>query len=243
MNRRNIGIGMIALAAGALSASSLLARQGGAEGMRDPADIGYSVGWDMATQAMAGLQADGIEVDRDALARGFAAALAGEQPELSELEMQAVLRNLEREVAAAVAAERMASDPVFRALAQENTRRSNEYLERFAAGRGTQTLGGSGVHYRVIRSGDGPSPTPGSTIVVNYEIETMMGVQIGEGEGAEALLDGLIEGGRAVMQQMKVGDRWLIALPPELAYGLGGRAPDLGPNEAVTIDVELVDVR
>ncbi|MFY7876166.1 MAG: FKBP-type peptidyl-prolyl cis-trans isomerase, partial [Pirellula sp.] len=43
-------------------------------------------------------------------------------------------------------------------------------------------------------------------------------------------------------QRMKVGDKWVITLPPNLAYGEGGADPDIGPNEVLIFEIELLDV-
>jgi FKBP-type peptidyl-prolyl cis-trans isomerase len=43
---------------------------------------------------------------------------------------------------------------------------------------------------------------------------------------------------------MKVGDKWLVTIPPELGYGeQGGPGGAIGPNEALVFELELVDVK
>ena len=42
---------------------------------------------------------------------------------------------------------------------------------------------------------------------------------------------------------MRVGARWQIVVPPELAHGAGGRMPKIGPNESVVAIVELVAIK
>jgi FKBP-type peptidyl-prolyl cis-trans isomerase FklB len=42
---------------------------------------------------------------------------------------------------------------------------------------------------------------------------------------------------------MKQGDRWYVAIPASLAFGAAGHAPNVGPNEALVVDVELVEVK
>ena len=52
-----------------------------------------------------------------------------------------------------------------------------------------------------------------------------------------------LEAGARVLPRMKVGSRWLTAIPPDLAYGPGGRYPVIGPNETILVEVELVEIK
>ena len=41
---------------------------------------------------------------------------------------------------------------------------------------------------------------------------------------------------------MKVGDKWMIYIPSDLAYGTEGRPGAIGPNEVLVFEVELLDI-
>ena len=42
---------------------------------------------------------------------------------------------------------------------------------------------------------------------------------------------------------MKEGDKWKIVLPPSLAYGEQGAGGDIGPNQVLIFEIELLDVK
>jgi len=52
-----------------------------------------------------------------------------------------------------------------------------------------------------------------------------------------------VPGAQAVLRKMRVGDRWYVAIPPEQAFGSRGLQPNIGPNEAVIVDVEVLEVK
>ena len=56
---------------------------------------------------------------------------------------------------------------------------------------------------------------------------------------------GLIKGVEQALPEMKLGDRWVLTIPGELAFGKKGRPPSAGkprvpPDATVTFDVEIV---
>lgn len=106
----------------------------------------------------------------------------------------------------------------------------------------------SGLEYVVIESGDaaGISPEPSDRVVVFYEGRLDDGgetfdsaFQRGEPEIFPA--GGLVPGFVEALSLMKPGDRWLVHIPSDLAYGPGGRGP-IPPNSALNFEIELVEV-
>ncbi len=136
----------------------------------------------------------------------------------------------------------MASDPVFRALADANLRKSRALHEEFGRKNGVTTLP-DGVQYEVIVSGSGGRVAPDGTVVVAFKGKLLDGYVFGEAEQKEILVSSLLSGGRSVVERMRVGDRWKVAIPPDQAFGIGGRTPDIGPNETLVIDVTLLEIK
>ncbi|MHC4948024.1 MAG: FKBP-type peptidyl-prolyl cis-trans isomerase N-terminal domain-containing protein [Planctomycetota bacterium] len=208
----------------------------------EPQQAGYAIGHDLGKQSLTRLADDEVVFDRDMLVRGFADAIAEAEPLLAPEIMEDVLVRLEREVGTRLAEARMETDPVFRALVEENRRRSQAYHEQFGQRDDVTTLP-NGVQYRVIAEGDGERAGPDSTVVVRFRGTLVDGYVFGEADAKELRVAGLLPGGRSAVTRMRVGDRWQLAVPPVLAFGIGGRAPDVGPNETLLIDVTLLEVR
>jgi FKBP-type peptidyl-prolyl cis-trans isomerase FklB len=207
-----------------------------------PARRAYSIGHDLGAQAVRQLEADGVAVDPAELLRGFSDAVSGIDPAIAAPEMQAIRARLEREVATRLATERLETDPVFRALAVYNRQRSIAFHEENGAREGVETAP-NGLQLEVLAPGAGPTPDDRDTVVVSFTASLMDGAIIASGANEEVKLDGVIEGARLALTRMRPGARWRIALPPDLAYGIGGRAPDIGPNESIVIDATLHSIR
>lgn len=207
-----------------------------------PADsVSYAIGYDTARNAVEILKADRVDFDAESLILGFADAVRGNQAALADVDMHAALTRLEREVATRVAQERLGVDPVFRALAEHNARQSTEMLTRLSQREGAQQIDG-GIWYVVLQEGSGGTPKEHDVVRITFTVRTAEGVVAAEGVGKEFRLSGMIEGGKRTLMRMKPGARWLVGVPADLAFGIGGIPPEIGPNQAVLIDCTLEGV-
>jgi len=55
-------------------------------------------------------------------------------------------------------------------------------------------------------------------------------------------VNSVIEGWQEVLPLMREGAMWQVFLPPELAFGVRGDPPIIGPNEALQFDIRLVKI-
>ncbi len=60
-------------------------------------------------------------------------------------------------------------------------------------------------------------------------------------EPAEFAVNRVIPAWTEALQQMKVGSKWQLFAPPDLAYGENG-FQDIPPNKTLIFEVELLDI-
>jgi FKBP-type peptidyl-prolyl cis-trans isomerase FklB len=172
---------------------------------------------------------DSLELDVDSLAAGLRDGLSGAEPQFpAEL--------------CDVALQRMYMQQ------QENYRQRNaDFLAQNAKAEGVVTLP-SGLQYKILAEGTGASPMPTSTVSVNYVgsfIDGDVFDQSQPGEPAQFKLDaepGVIDGWKEALLLMKVGDKWQLFLPSELAYGEFGSGDAIPPHAALIFEVELLGI-
>ncbi|GHV26235.1 peptidylprolyl isomerase [Spirochaetia bacterium] len=113
----------------------------------------------------------------------------------------------------------------------------------------TASVTPSGIYYVIQKEGTGVKAAPGKTVSVNYKGMFLSGevfdnsdlhgpleFQIGSGQ--------IIQGFDETVLDMKQGEKRLIVLPPELAYGERGAGNGAIPgNSFLVFEMELVGIR
>lgn len=104
----------------------------------------------------------------------------------------------------------------------------------------------SGLQYEILTEGTGPIPKENDTVTVHYHGTTLDGTvfdsSVDRGEPVSFPVNGVILGWQEALQLMPVGSKWRIYIPSELAYGERGAGRDIGPNETLIFDVELLSI-
>jgi FKBP-type peptidyl-prolyl cis-trans isomerase FklB len=231
------------LVSGAAAADQPVAKDQKAPALRDqkasvPKDqkakdgyaIGYQIGEDFKRYKLA--------LDPDMIARGVRDALTKRKPLMSPEERRAALEDLERRI-------RVAQQQVLQEKAAQNLAASEKFLAENSTKEGVQTLP-SGLQYRVIQEGSGPTPKPTETVTVNYRGTLIDGSEFDSsyrrGRPATLPVEGLIPGWTEALQLMKTGSKWEIFIPPQLAYGEQSPGPLIGPNSTLIFEVELISI-
>lgn len=106
----------------------------------------------------------------------------------------------------------------------------------------------SGLRYKVLASGpaSGQRPTIYDTVVVHYRGTLVDGTvfdsSYDRGQPASFGVSQVIPGWTQALQMMRPGDKWLIQIPFNLAYGSRGSPPKIPPFADLIFQVELLNV-
>ena len=208
----------------------LLALSCGGALAADPAPLSLSERYSYAMGVRLGqaLQSQGVRtIDSQALAAAIDDVISGRTPRMSNEEMVAVVRE-----------ERAARE-------QANLQAGRDYLAQFARQPGVMELPG-GIRYRILANGDGERPSTDDTVRVHYHGTRIDGAvfdsSVARDQPAEFPLGGVIPGFRDAISAMRVGDHWQVVIPSELAYGERGAGGDIGPNETLTFEIQLLAI-
>jgi FKBP-type peptidyl-prolyl cis-trans isomerase FklB len=224
---------LIALTGAMLSSHSVLAQEnlpaaGEAAALAKPAEspatvYSYAIGKEIGTS----FGSDGIELDLESLVAGIKDAMTKQKPKYDDAQCSQALMQLSEARAGAV-------------MTQQK-----KFLEENKKAEGVTTLP-SGLQYKVIKAGTGATPTAADTVRTHYEGKLIDGTifdsSIKRNEPAEFPVEGVIPGWTEALQKMKVGDKWQLVIPSELAYGEAGAGGVIPPHATLIFDIELLDI-
>ncbi len=193
--------------------------------------IGMSIGKTLKNQS--------VDVNPDALTQGIKDAISGRETLMTDKEMNEILMSLQKEMAAKQA-ERL------KEVGEKNKKEGETFLAENKKKDGVVTLP-SGLQYKVIKKGTGDTPKETDTVTVNYRGTLINGTEFDSsyrrGQPSTFTLKGIIPGWIEALQLMKVGSKWQLFIPSDLAYGERGAGNDIGPNATLIFEVELISVK
>jgi FKBP-type peptidyl-prolyl cis-trans isomerase FklB len=160
-------------------------------------------------------------------------------PKLSEQEMQDAKTAFQQKVQA-----RAAKDMAL--LLEKNKKEGEAFLAENKTKEGVITLP-SGLQYKVLKAGTGATPKATDIVVTHYRGTLIDGKvfdsSIDRGEPAEFPVNAVIKGWSEALQHMKVGAKWQLFVPAELAYGERGAGQVIAPNSTLIFDIELLKIK
>ena len=177
------------------------------------------------------LKQGGIDVDLEIFRAGIRDALAGTKQRITDEEAQIAYTALEAE-----------NDKIQSA---KNKKEGAEFLAANKKKKGVKVTK-SGLQYLVLKAGDGAKPKATQTVRVHYRGKLLDGTEFDSsykrGVPAEFSVKGVIAGWTEALQLMKVGAKWKLFIPSELAYKARGAGGDIGPHATLIFEIELIGI-
>lgn len=192
----------------------------------DKDQLSYSIGVQFGKM----IEHSADRVDMDALTRGLKAAMSGADLEMSEEEIGALMTQFQQLMQKD--RETAMTDP------------GRKFLEAKSKEEGVVTLP-SGLMYKVIRAGTGATPNASDSVETHYRGTFPDGKQFDSSydrnEPMSFGVTGVIAGWTEALQLMKVGGKWELYVPYDLAYGARAR-PDIPAYSTLVFEIELLGI-
>ncbi len=196
--------------------------------------VSYGIGVDVARN----LKRQGVDVEADLMIRGMRDELEGRTLLIPDRELRRIMTAFQTELRAKqMQAAKVAGD--------ENRKKGDAFLAENKSKAGVVTLP-SGLQYRILKEGKGKKPTDNDSVVCHYRGTRIDGTEFDrseDGKPATFKVTGVIPGYREALKLMPVGSRWQLFIPPQLAYGERGAGFEIGPNETLVFELELVAIK
>ena len=213
------------------------------EGKGNGVMMGLQVGMRMA-QELASLEEAGVKVDREAVLENFMRAFQADSANMEDIRaingLYTGLMQQVRETEEAREEARIAESPE----AQQNAISCKAFFDKLKSQEGIKFTE-SGLAYSISVPGDTTTISNNTLVTLNYVGKLIDGTvfdQSREDQPAKMSPAGVIPGFGEGLRLLGKGAKATFYIPAELAYGL--KAPQqIGPNQALIFDVEIVDVQ
>lgn len=203
------------------------------------AKASYSIGSQFGSQVA---QAKDM-INQDALILGIKDSMNGKELQITPEEMQTVMQTFQQ----AMMEKQMAKQKVEQGAASvTNKAEGDKFLAENKSKEGVKTTQ-SGLQYKVLKEGKGASPKISDTVVTHYSGTLISGKVFDSSykrnSPATFPVNGVIKGWTEALQLMGVGAKWQLFIPAELAYGERGAGQDIGPNQVLIFEIELLEIK
>jgi FKBP-type peptidyl-prolyl cis-trans isomerase FklB len=128
---------------------------------------------------------------------------------------------------------------------EQNKLLGDQFRSDYKQQEGVKELSG-GILYKVLKSGSGKTPGASDVVSVHYVGRLVDGQEFDSslktGNPVQFPVNGVIQGWQTALQNMKVGDKWEVVIPPDLGYGERGAGEKIGPDATLVFEVELLSI-
>ena len=195
----------------------------------------YSIGYDIGET----FKKQKVELNPDALFGGLKDALADKEAALTKEDREKTLQAFQKEM---MEKQITAS----KEAATKNAAEGEKFLTENKKREGVKTTA-SGLQYKVLKEGSGPSPKETDTVVVQYKGTLLDGTEFDSSykrnEPASFQVNRVVKGWIEALQLMKPGAKYQLVIPSSLAYGERGAGQLIGPNATLIFEVELLSIK
>ena len=179
--------------------------RGGGDGISQQ-QISYALGLTIGRD----LRTGGVKVNLESLVAGLGDGVSGNEPRFTDEVLAAALERFQQQIQSQA---RRRQDEV----ADRNKQTAMAFLKNNQKQPGVvQTA--SGLQYKVLKEGKGPSPTLSDEVSTHYVGTLLDGTEFDSsyrrGKPAKFPVDGVIPGWTEALQKMRVGDKWQLFIPP-----------------------------
>jgi FKBP-type peptidyl-prolyl cis-trans isomerase len=203
--------------------------------------VSYSLGFSMGSS----FKKDELKMNLEIFQKGIKDGLTGSKQILNEEEITKTMMAFQQEMRAKKRAERTKRMEERKKQGEVNKEKGKKFLEGNKTKEGIVALK-SGLQYKILKKGTGASPKATETVKCHYKGTTIDGKEFDSsykrGEPARLALNRVIKGWTEGLQLMKVGGKRQFFVPSELAYGERGSGQNIGSNEVLIFEVELLGI-
>ena len=194
----------------------------------------YAIGINFAKS----LEMQGVKLDNNNLIQGIQDGLSGNKAALTHAEMEQALETFKTQLIAK-------QQETQKAQSGKNKQLGDAFLAANKNKDGVVTLP-SGLQYKVVKSGNGPSPKLTDKVTTHYRGTLIDGTEFdssySRNKPATFPVNGVIAGWTEALQLMHKGDKWQLFIPSKLAYGERAVGNVIQANSTLVFEIELLEI-
>ncbi|PQJ78203.1 FKBP-type peptidyl-prolyl cis-trans isomerase [Polaribacter porphyrae] len=204
--------------------------------------VSYAVGLNMGMS----LRNNFKEVKKEVLLQGIINSLDSSNFLIVEKDIQKVLTpyfNKKRQEQMKAQKEKREKEALVKYA--DNKKAGEDFLAANKSKKGVITTD-SGLQYIVLKEGKGDTPNPTSKVKIHYHGTNISGKvfdsTVDKNKPYESNANIFIKGFNEALSLMKVGSKYRVFIPQELAYGVQERGQLIKPFSALIFEIELLEI-
>ncbi len=195
--------------------------------------LSYTIGLSIGKNFMN----NNLVINQEIFFQGIKDQYAG-MPGLTDEQIQKVMDDFQQKTTAELAEKRAIEGA-------SNLNAGNEFMENIKKDPAYKSFD-NGICYKVLTEGTGDFPDSNAVVKCHYRGTTIDGKEFDSSydrnEPIEIAVNGVILGWQYILPKMRVGSKWNIVIPSNLAYGEQGAGNVIGPYQVLIFDIELISI-